>query len=556
MYLSDPTKYSEEERELLLKKVLEIFLLEDELVANIAWDMPMLLLPYFETSFDFAHGILSRSPLIKTLMGIFSILARKGNSKELFLASLEGFAELQVVPLDDEDERSPEVSERFFELKFVALHELLSYSLNNVRVMYPSRFLADATTTLTTFLAEQLDSGSLRSIVFILRRYFLFARDYNPLSSTSDEMIDKEHSLERKLLQRFVTDIVELSLQQYSLRWAQRFFVELRKGVAFVNVPVEEQPFQLDQLTLTFDDIIYRLMQLTYSLDVDVDAIFKNMLMENSNETTENELSDIAVFLVATAWRFENRIEYKVPLKGLIHITQRFILENESAIIPEGVFDSLIFWAIWGVRSFTSEEVQSVEFDLFASYLDLLTLIASSSPMETRQVAYSVLKRLLFLHTSETRFNWLISSIEFSPYLEIRDISIRMLKDSILPPKASKDPDNVLANVTESISHMTISDTNHTVSEKMLEKIEVLAKRQVAGVESIDDHQFVILLSWINFMIVVKTRVVKDIVERAKELIKKETPAAEDLGLQNRITMLEIALSSLELQLIDQQSKD
>lgn len=575
MYLGDVTEYTEEDREKLLKKLLEIFLVEDELVYEIGWDIPTLLLPYFETSFDFYSGPLNTAPLTSTLMSLFSTLANKGNPKELFLKSIECLGQLEIEPLDTDDTRSAEVPARFFELKFVAIFELLFSTLKNVKTQFPSRFLADGAAALVTFLVEQTENISLRTLIFILRRLFLFGRDYEPANIES--ISEAELDLQRKLLRRFITDIAASGLHRFSLKLAQRFFVELKKGCAFgVKHSNLQKVYKFDEITEQFNDIFYRLMQLAYSLDINLDEEFQNLFNENDeykngeSESDSVELSRSGIFLLATLSRFENRVNLEtlnISFPNLIRITQKLLLIDNASDeigISTGIVDSLSFWALWVTRAVTTEEVrEAVDATAFKSYLNLLIYTAAMSSAELRQINYMVMKRLLSLSSFQMRLDYLIELIKHSPYLEIRDISIRMLKDFIVPPRASTENQspNALSiststtdptgshidEVTKNISHLSIKPANKVELLTILqqERLENLIVSQVLSVESIGDDDFIVLLSWINFLVVVETGISQQVMDHSKKLLKLFESDGSDEGLLDRATLLEIALSSL-----------
>lgn len=573
MYLGDVTEYTEEDREKLLKKLLEIFLVEDELVYEIGWDIPTLLLPYFETSFDFYSGPLNSAPLISTLMSLFSTLANKGNSKELFLKSIECLGQLEIEPLGTDDTRSAEVPARFFELKFVAIFELLFSSLKSVKTQFPSRFLADGAAALVTFLVEQTENISLRTLIFILRRLFLFGRDYEPANIES--ISEAELDLQRKLLRRFVSDIAASGLHRFSLKLAQRFFVELKKGCAFgVKHSNLQKVYKFDEITEHFNDIFYRLMQLAYSLDINLDEEFQNIFKGNdehkNDESNLVELSRSGIFLLATLSRFENRVNLETPnisFPNLIKITQMFLLIDNASDeigISAGIIDSLSFWALWVTRALTAEEVQeAVDATTFKSYLNSLIYTAAISSAELRQINYMVMKRLLSLSSFQMRLDYLIDLIKHSPYLEIRDISIRMLKDFIVPPRASTEnqspnalstststtdsTDSHIDKVTKNISNLSIKPANKVelLTTLQQERLEKLILSQVLSVESIGDDDFIVLLSWINFLVVVETGISQRVMDHSKKLLILYGNDGSDEGLLDRATLLEIALSSL-----------
>lgn len=556
LYLGAAKDFTDEDKNQLLKKLLEILLVEDELVYEIAWDMPSILLPFFDSRVDFDQITLKEVSTTSTLMNIFKVLTNKGNKKELFLKSIECLGSLQVEPLSEDDERPAEVAERFFELKFVALFELLSATLARVEAQYPSRFLANATAASITFIVEQLDTLSLRSLVFILRRFFMFARDYNPVTGDK-EVSELEQQLQARLLQRFVTDVASMALEKYSVKLAQRFFVELKKGVAFnQDLAVRTEAYELDETTLQFDDIVYRITQLAYSFDIEVEQLFVDLIKETHNQKKQDSqaeeedetespqedhegeesnqfdfttikspqnlpLSTEGIFLLATSARFHDRVNPKslhLTFSDLIALTNRFLLDSGTDRISAGIQDSLCFWALWVSRKVTAAEIEAVPQDAFFSYLQLLMYIAATaSQPDLRPMALSIATRLLGLGRPEARLEFLMDTVESCPFTSIREACIKLLKESITTPNRSSAKPEADAGtdttVSDSLARLSLSSSQAkpalTLSPAHLDSLQTLVLADLDAIlgspEGILHPEFPVLLSWLNFEAVVET---------------------------------------------------
>lgn len=637
-YLSDPSQYTEDEKEKLLKTLLEIFLVEDELVYEIAWDVPSIILPYFESQADFYEHALSTVPSTVTLMKIFKVLAKNGNQKELFLKSIECLGLIEVEPLDEDDERNAEVAERFFELKFVAIFELLSATLSQVEAQYPSRFLANATAALIAFVVQQLDTISLRSLTFILRRLFLLGRDYNP--SPGDKVIsDSEIQLQQRLLQRFVTDVASMGLEKYSIKWAQRFYVELKKGVAFnQSLVVRSEAYDLDETTYAFDDIIYRITQLAYSVDIELHELFADLVKETT-ESADTEraadeqepeagpfdftsaktpqgipLSKEGILLLATSARFHDRSNprsFHLAFPELIDLTTRFLMDGGGDRASAGIQDALCFWALWVSRKTTRAEVRAVAKPRFFSYLQMLMYMAAmgTTAPDVRQMAYSITARLLGLHAPEVRLEYLVDTIENCPFPNVREASVRMLKDFVAPApvpagNADKAGDGD-AEISAAVDKLSLSESHAgpaaareliVLDDVQRRKIEALVladakdllstgneeetskQEEAGGGEDEDEDEeggdgllsdsFPVLLSWLNFLAVadVDPAVVQQVYALGQALVahsqhdnskagaeQAEQDQAEadsegegDSDLSTRVTLLEMGLGVLK----------
>ena len=453
---------------------------DDDLVYNIAWDIPSKILPYFATSFDFENGALRDAACAPTIMSIFMVLTEKGNRKELFIKSIECLDLLQVEPTPSGDK---ELSNRYFELKFVATYELLFATLQRVEAQYPSRFLATATSALLSFMVKQLDTISMRTLCFLLRRFFLFTRDYNPISSDPDKNVPAtEAPLQRKLLQRFLTDVIAIGLQKFPVRWARRLVTEFKKGVAFNPDPeIRYKAFYMDYDNSGFYDIIFRLTELAMSLDLELDVMLEQLIddsvqefEDSSKSDTESEsstiippsydnpsydfsniktpesisLSNEGILLLTTSARFEDRTNPKtlrMSFSELIKVTKRFVMgseEDSSGLVSAGLQDALCFWALWVSRKVSAEEVQnSVDKKTFISYLHMLMYIfATSADAELKQLVYSITSRLLVLHTPEVRYEYMVDTVEFCPFPSVCEATVGLLKDFMIPLR--KEPES------------------------------------------------------------------------------------------------------------------
>lgn len=603
MYLDDLDQFSERERETLLKKLLQILQNDDQMVYEIAWDIPSRLLPYFESSFDFFSGPLYSAPCVVTIIAIFNTITAKGNPKELFLKSVECLEQLEWKPLKDADDpRNKDVADRFFEIKFVSIYECIFSMMQRAEAQYPSRFLAMATTAMLSFLAGNLRYMSIRSVFFVLRRYFMLARDYNPRPPKDKEVSEKELSLQRKLLQRFVTDVVAIGLQKYPAKWATRFIFELKSGLAFHPSPqVRASSYDMADYTTHFVDIIYRLTHLAMSLDIDIEDSFATLVNESitaydaetdAKSDSESEsstiipakpdfdftraktpesinLSNEGIFLLATSLRFEDRTNPKmlqISLIDLIKLTKRFMSvaeEDSSGHVSAGLHDAVCFWTLWTMRKVGATEVQALKKPVLFEFLHHFGLITlSSSDKELKQLAYSIATKLLVQTTQELRYEYLIDTIESSPYMEERENAWRMLKDFVVTPKApvKKDAPKEGANVntiTESVETLSISSAPTLIepTPARLDKIEGLIVGQIRDIQTAGNgvlaKSFPLVVASLSFMAAVKTAPehVKVVREEIQKIVdsKNAGNAASEETVKARKTLLEAAVAKLKM---------
>lgn len=488
---------------------------DDELVYNIAWDLPDLLLGYFLSDFDF-DGKLGDTSFARPLLSIFSTIVKKGNPKELNLKALETLSNLTIEgnynavfhkgtrddAENDEDENvsyieldtlnlpaddvylRKQIAERYLDLKFVSLFELATKSLFRVETLYPSRFLAPTTSGLLAFLANNLPQISFHGLIFVVRRLYMFPRDFEEIKAPpGKEVSESEIKLQVKLLQSFITFLVYLFFSQSLVKWSHRLYIELRRGVAVEPDQLKRERFYLlHGYTEQMEDLSYRLGQLAYSFDLEVEELFADLVKEyvekydkragiqhdadddNASETSTIQpdalpfdfqgakvadnvhLSKEGIFLLGTQSRFINRKRPDIPefstLSALIKVTREIALGNEN-LPGAGVKDALCFWALWMLRNIKNSEQlyeQVPNEGMLIEYLQVLTMLASQFDVDeqTGQIIYSIVTRILALATHELRYKYLVDTIESCPFPGASEVAIKMLKDFLVPPKNAK----------------------------------------------------------------------------------------------------------------------
>lgn len=605
MYLGDPTKFTEVEREQLLTKLFEILKNDDQMVYEIAWDIPARILPYFESSFDFHNGPLGGAPCVNVLVDIFNVLSANSNPKAMFLTCSECVKHLERQELAPTDTRNRDVADRFFEIKFVTVYEIMFATLQRVGAQFPSRFLTTAISALLTALTNNIDRVSMRSCYFLLRRFFLFARDYNPVPPKDKQVSETELSLQRKLLQRFLTDAVSIALHKHSVVWTYRFFVELKQGLAFnPKQSIRSVGYQLHEYVQFFAEIIDRLTQLALSLDIDIEDSFATLvadsvkeydtsLVEKSDAESESStiipgrpvfdfasaktaesifLSNEGILLLATSLRFDDRTNvntFAPTFPELIKLTKRFVAgseEDPSGTPSVGVQDALCFWALWLLRKLTPEQVQAVGKSLFFSYLHMLMLISTTTPEpNVQKMVYSIATKFLLLHTKETREEYLMDTVEYCQYHSVRERAVLLLRDFMIakrpapkqPTQEKSEKDGVDA-VTDSVKNLNIAQPAPLVelSPAHHATLQGLILDQTKAIHLSDQgllsEDFTLLVAWLGFINAVEMdqRFVDQVKAEVRKLaaLERGVDGKEDANAESvraRQQLLKTALQNL-----------
>ena len=94
-HISEPARFTVEQRELVLQQLLDCFNQSHELVHEVGWDMPALLIPFVDSEFQF-DGPIRSAPGVYKVLKIFEVLALYGNAKELFLKLTELLSTLKA----------------------------------------------------------------------------------------------------------------------------------------------------------------------------------------------------------------------------------------------------------------------------------------------------------------------------------------------------------------------------------------------------------------------------------------------------------------------------
>ncbi|ODV59765.1 DUF1760-domain-containing protein [Ascoidea rubescens DSM 1968] len=354
IYLSNSNNYNDDEMEKLLATLHEILRNDvefnnNELIYEIGWDLPEVLINFIESSSFKFKSYLSNAPCIKSSLSIFDLLARYGNPKELFLKACELLSSLKCHfkenQNDKEDEQketgdankdeenqnedqlnlellvdqfsNDELKERFFDIKFHSLLELLLASLKRIHTNSPSKFLVMAITALLKLLNNNVDE--ILNLSFLARRLYVFARDYIPplpLDPPKDSTFDNiyqfsedELYLQRKLLQSFITHLAELSLKYTDLSLSLSFYSQLQLKFSLCNKPVISKSKSNKETSKNktnnndfsnaiqknirnyrstndemLKEITLRLMELSQSFDLNLEEIFEADFINYSKE--------------------------------------------------------------------------------------------------------------------------------------------------------------------------------------------------------------------------------------------------------------------------------
>lgn len=505
IYLSDPSKYTYDERELLLLHLYTILSEDKQLTYEIGWDLPSLLILYVDSDYDF-HGPIRKAPGVHRILKIFEILAHNGNPKELFLKCNEVLSNLKIE--DTKTSSRLDIQEKFFDIKLYCLFELIDSCMKRIKTYYPSRFLSMTVVSYIN-LIHHSSSPTISNTSFILKRLYSFARNYQSLELPAND--DKEYTeeqratiksdeeyLQRKLLTGFITEAVNLASKQT----VHGFALDLLSYLRDINgTSSAASEFRLNV------PVLDRLYELCLSYDLELDVIFKNFLVDShtifhsfdfakssdelSGEIFEKIIIDYQENLAATIVNSEAK-QIKDSVLGTLILFTYHISSNRSfdrivvtfndalvlslrTVIPymihnsftnKGIEDMVVFWSWYAIHQLSINgksielEIAKIPKTLLTIYYQVLlyVIISNQNRGNIRYITLTLLTRVLSLSPEEVTFSFIQDSLVNCPYDNVKSALIGVLKELLTKNKDSQ----ALNDIADDLASSTIATTTTT----------------------------------------------------------------------------------------------
>lgn len=529
IHFLDPSKYTEEERELLLNHLLKILQDDDDFVYEVGWDLPAVVIPFVDSDYDVSRGPLRNLPGFVAVFYLFGVLAEKGNPKELFLKSTELLLTMKVT-----DSPDPKNAEQFYDLKFYCVFELINSTLRRINTFYPSRFLG---MIVTSFINSIYVNPVVTSngVDFLWKRVYAFLRNYSrpPIPKNTDLSAEElanlnkdEDYLQRKLLTAFLTESISRVLVREILGLSVVYFKYLQS-----LLPQDAKVTSLHELNLP---VVTRLNELALSFDIDTSEVFKDFLkstdelvnFDASKDSDEkvsedlfgalvvdyqknfaqtlvnseaNEVSDslggiitLRTFAVVSENDYDSE---EVSLTLAIKIGLRLIVPGlvHQAFLNRGQHDVAVFWAWRAVHSLETRgqslklELATIPKVLLTGYFLSLLYATSNSgqPLYFRFIVLTLLTKLLRLAPESTSYEFLANSLEECPYEDVKAPLVGILKELI---SQTNTPGDQLA---ETLLTLTVGDKPPLPERKekaVEEKYISLSKSRLAEIAGIVEN--------------------------------------------------------------------
>lgn len=485
IYLSDPSRYSDEEKEELLSHLLAVLSEDSDLVFEIGWDLPSLLIPFIDSDYDMT-GTLREAPCVYKVLKLFELLAHNGNPKELFLKCTEL---LNTVKMSDSaKDDNPDLAQKFYNVKLYCIFELIDSCLRRIRTLYPLRFLGMTVTSfINSIYINPVTSAS--GAAFVWKRLYSFARNYtrppvpDQIDATPEELekinADEDY-LQRKLLTGFLTEAINLVLQRSVLGFSVSYYnhlqlllpVESKVTVAYeLNTPVLDRLYELAlsfdmDLSQSFENFIKSSDALLNStitpgklddeftgemfetLVVDYQKTFAHTLVDTQANEVKDSLGgalNLYIYSVGSKGAYEN---LKVSVLQAVHIGLRVIVPGlvHKSFINRGLHDASIFLA-W-VAMLSSQSQLSIELELakipsvmLRSYFQsiLFVMISSNNDLFFRYVSLTLLTKFLSLSPETVSYDFMINCFTECPYDNVKAALVGVFKELVTKGKLYED---------------------------------------------------------------------------------------------------------------------
>ncbi|KAF3993271.1 hypothetical protein FT663_00545 [Candidozyma haemuli var. vulneris] len=503
MYLSEPERYRMEERDQILGHLRKTLDADHDLVYEIGWDLPALVLPFVESNYGF-DGALRNAPCVYNVCKIFEVLAHHGNSKELFLKSTELLSSLRENDARTDDDLR---RKKFYDVKLYCIFELVDSCLRRIHTLYPSRFLG---MTVASFI-NSLHGNPVADIEeadFRWKRVYSFARNYQrpPLPEkieVSAEELEKinndEDYLQRKLLTGFVTEAVNLVTKRTVVGYATDFFNHLQ---CLSRDPESEHQLELP--------VLDRLVELALSFDVDLTAHFREILDESNDLVDPSELvgqddeekhghlfeklvvsyqksivgslvsseakavhdssAGILVLFTHAVGPTRNMSKVTVTISEAVALTLRLVVPGmiHTTFFNRGFTDVAVFWSWYAIHQASvdkrslSLELSKIPSLILSAYFQalLFILISSRESPNLRFVVLTLLTKVLAHAPEETSYAFLIDSLNDCPYENLKTALVGVFKELVTKEKTD------LCDLSRNLSETTITSSEESSKPK------------------------------------------------------------------------------------------
>ncbi|KUJ10210.1 DUF1760-domain-containing protein [Mollisia scopiformis] len=437
---------------------LEGFLQDPELTQHIGWDLIHLLLP---------------QPGAEKCL---TTIARLGNPREVILKVTEELQKLDLESVEEEGETPPGTTPNDLD-GFCTLVNLLSILHPRIKTKHPSRFLSTSLmAVLTAFRPSNRATLALIAFVHTVfpgkKRPPLPGRKSSlqiPTSSLTDQTAldpeaqdedPAESAIQAKLLQSFVTHVLEEYVNANTLEWAARLqeAFEPRKVVAGRTSLGEA--FREEVELQTRDTIVGQLVAIARDLGLTQYPVLFDAIYNTDSHPSEYEteypstpgdipLSQAGSLFLITSFIFSSIIfgsQMAAPELSIFpdhaKLVKHFIGTNGPMNIggeETGVIDAILGIGLWleHHNHFVSGPLEDED---FLQHLQFLSLLSANNPSPTlRYAAHTLTSSILHAHpVDRLRLTFITDTLEECPFETLKGSAVSWLKEEIITAQERK----------------------------------------------------------------------------------------------------------------------
>ncbi|KAK9473029.1 YAP-binding/ALF4/Glomulin [Dipodascopsis tothii] len=454
IHLGSPERLAYADLLRILRAVEQIFARQTDLLASVAWDLPALLLPCLEVA---GQGQALHNPvrndIMKVVMRIFKQVAERGNPKELFLKAIELLASMEMHFEPDYEVEANHDAEKTFVVQFYSLFEIIIAATRRIKTQYPSRFLTMSSTAMLSFFSTHVGQISESSLPVMLRRLYLFARDYMPPPSERP-VAEAEEAMQRRLLQSYLTHLIEILINSRRVEWAKRYFKDIKTEIDVLPEGERQRPLMLQGfVNAGVVEMLERFAQLMPAFDIDLEMLKETVLAAPEPEPESESDDDDPVYATppstAQAVPFsvdgslflmvqflmseeDEHTELRLSLDELVRVTKRFMTPEDGETPSGGVCDALGYLAWRFLRGVTRAEVAAVSADEMSGFLQVLTsLSATSQGAADRLLFHTLVVHLLSRSPAERAYAYIYDTLQYCPFENVQTAFVVVLKDFV-----------------------------------------------------------------------------------------------------------------------------
>lgn len=456
--LGMPSRFCADEAAVILGALYQVLSESPSIAYEIGWDMLELLLKYVD---HFSAGVENRTTQrpFRVTMALFSLLCEQGNHGELLMRGCElmqhieserNVERLAALTLDDNALDTAVVKEsvdvnpgfdigsttRHEDIKFCVLFEVVRFSLLNIKTAHPSAYLLEAAATLLQVADDP--NADLLSVSTYGRRMYLLARDF--AVADADAVTEEEMHRVRCILVNFVSHAADVLLRRYSLKWAERLYVQMRYKVALAPPLERQRVYSETEYTRRMSEVMARMSQLLMSYDIDPEACIHEAigLVMNGSGLAEvpprlppTEVDGVDI-LSRNKWT--DALRKGVSLVGISAMKTQIHFDSQRRQCESVRFnmlftlqvsqrlahyasskDIMLYWSLWCSLFFRPDTMRVVGEKLLNDYLNvLLSCISDSNCNEQQFVMGSIFARALRFQTSDFAYNYCINVMKTS----------------------------------------------------------------------------------------------------------------------------------------------